>query len=166
MERGHTNKGLAAMGTGKGPGRSEYLQILFPGLQTTPFRVTSPADHKYTCISWATNYASDWWWPEVKSPNTVWPDSAAREVTLSAFTDAFLTIGYVVGGDESLEPGIETVAHFTDAAAISSHAARQQASGAWTSKLRNAEDIEHELHALEGDIYGKVALILKRPLAL
>jgi hypothetical protein len=35
-------------------------------------------------------------------------------------------------------------------------------SGRWTSKLGNAEDIEHELRALEGEIYGAVALILKR----
>lgn len=106
-----------------------------------------------------------WWWPEGNAPGAVWPDSAAREVTLSAFTAAFSTIGYVVGGDESLEPGFEKVALFADAGGMPSHAARQLPSGAWTSKLGHAEDIEHELHALEGEIYGAVALILKRPLA-
>ena len=143
---------------------SEYLQSLFPGLQTTPFRVTSPANHKYNCIAWAANDASDWWWPLGKAPNTVWPGSAAREETRSAFTAAFSTIGYVAGRDESLEPGFEKVALFADAAGTPTHAARQLPSGAWTSKLGNAVDIDHELHALEGEIYGAVVLILKRPL--
>src|SRR5882724_9937066 len=152
------------MGTGKGPCMSEYLQALFPGLRTTPFRLTSPADRKYNCIAWAANDAREWWWPEGQAPDAVWPGSAAREATLSAFTAAFLTIGYFVGGDESLEPGFEKVALFADAAGMPTHAARQLPSGAWTSKLGIAEDIEHELHALEGEIYGAVTLILKRPL--
>ncbi len=143
---------------------SEYLQTLFPGLRTTPFRVTSPADRKYNCVAWAANDARDWWWPEGPAPKAVWPDAVAREATLDAFTTAFLTIGYVVAGDESLEPGFEKVALFADANGVPTHAARQLPSGAWTSKLGNAEDIEHELHSLEGDIYGAVALVLQRPL--
>jgi hypothetical protein len=77
---------------------------------------------------------------------------ADREVTLSALTAAFLAIGYVVGGDESLEPGFEEVALFADAARTPTHAARQLPSGAWTSKLGNAEDIAHELRALEAQL--------------
>lgn len=44
------------------------------------------------------------------------------------------------------------------------HAARQQPSGVWTSKLGQMEDIEHNmLEALRGDVYGRVGLILRRP---
>ena len=144
---------------------SGHLQILFPGLRTTPFRVTSSADCKYNCIAWAANDANDWWWPEGKAAGAVWPDSAVREVTLNAFTTAFGTIGYIGEGEESLEPGVEKIALFADTTGMPTHAARQLPSGAWTSKLGNAEDIEHELRALEGEIYGTVALILKRPKA-
>lgn len=56
------------MGTGQGARMSEYLQTLFPGLRTTPFRVTSPANRKYNCIAWAANDAGDWWWPEGDAP--------------------------------------------------------------------------------------------------
>lgn len=42
---------------------------------------------------------------------------------------------------------------------------RQLPTGRWTSKLGQAEDIEHDLRALEGEIYRAVALILKRPVA-
>jgi hypothetical protein len=42
------------------------------------------------------------------------------------------------------------------------HAARPLSSGRWVSKLGRAEDIEHELNALAGDLYGVVALVLQR----
>jgi hypothetical protein len=100
---------------------SEYLEALFPNLRTTPFRVTSPADRKYNCIAWAANDATNWWWPEGTAPDAIWPGSAAREVTLSAFTAAFSTIGYVVGGDESLEPGFEKVVCCCDRFCDKSH---------------------------------------------
>ena len=43
------------------------------------------------------------------------------------------------------------------------HMARQLASGLWTSKLGELEDIEHETPAeLEGDIYGIVVQYMRR----
>jgi hypothetical protein len=86
-----------------------------------------------------------------------------REVTLDAFAAVFVMLGYSVGGNDTHEPGMEKVALFADASGTPTHAARQLASGRWTSKLGEAEDIEHELRALEGEIYGTIALILKRP---
>lgn len=46
------------------------------------------------------------------------------------------------------------------------HASRQLADGKWTSKLGDADDIEHEtLEALEGAIYGSVVHIMKRSIS-
>jgi hypothetical protein len=45
------------------------------------------------------------------------------------------------------------------------HACRQLPSGRWASKLGPSEDIEHALYDLTGTAYGKVALIMKRPIA-
>ncbi len=42
------------------------------------------------------------------------------------------------------------------------HMARQLPSGHWTSKLGDLDDIEHDLSALEGIEYGRVAMILAR----
>src|SRR5260221_51227 len=98
MERGHANRSLVALGTGKGACMTEHLQTHFPGLRITSFRITSPDDRKYNCIAWAANDVNDWWWPEAKVQDAVWPGAAGREVTLSAFTAAFSTLGYVVGG--------------------------------------------------------------------
>jgi hypothetical protein len=81
---------------------------------------------------------------------------------VEAFAAVFVGLGYTIGGDDSHEPGIEKVALFADVAGTPTHAARQLASGRWASKLGEAEDIEHELQALEGEIYGTVALVLKR----
>lgn len=140
---------------------SGELRTLFPGLATTPYRITSPAELAYNCIAWAANDVTRRWWP-VGEATIYWPPAVPRDETLEAFTALFLTLGYVVGADESLEPSYEKVALFSNAFEVPTHAARQLASGLWTSKIGKLEDIEHELRALEGATYGTVVLIMKR----
>src|SRR5262249_38721988 len=74
----------------------------------------------------------------------------------------FATLGYVVWQDGSLEPVYEKVALFADDLDHPTHVARQLPSGRWTSKLGRAEDIEHDLHELEGALYGGVVLRTQR----
>ena len=142
---------------------SERLRDLFPGLRTTSFWTTSPADADYNCIAWAANDSSNYWWPVGQGPRIYWPAGAPHEETLAAFVAVFQMFGYVAGADETLESGVEKVALFVDADGMPTHAARQLPSGRWASKLGKLEDIEHDLRAMEGDIYGAVALVLKRP---
>jgi hypothetical protein len=65
----------------------------------------------------------------------------------------------------------EKIALYADKNGLPSHAARQLPSGTWTSKLGPMEDIEHlMLEALEDaagttSAYGKVALIVRRPIS-
>ena len=66
---------------------------------------------------------------------------------------------------EELETGLEKFALFANDQAIPLHAARQRNSDRWTSKRGEREDIDHDLHDLEGEAYGTVVLIMKRPLA-
>jgi hypothetical protein len=73
-----------------------------------------------------------------------------RAATLETFQAAFATLGYAVCGSEDLAPGTEKIALFTDSAGVPTHAARQLANGRWTSKIGKLEDIEHDLHDLEG----------------
>jgi hypothetical protein len=91
------------------------------------------------------------------------PCPAGRLETVPAFLAVFATLGFAVCDDEELESGFEKVAMFVDADDVPTHAARQLPTGRWTSKLGEWEDIEHELHALEGDLYGALAMLLKRP---
>jgi hypothetical protein len=141
---------------------SERLEAAFPGLRTTPFQITSPADPGYNCIAWAAGDTSGWWWPLPSDRRTFWPAGAPREVSISAFVAALLTLGYTVCSDESVETGFEKTALFAVADGAPTHAARQLPTGRWTSKLGQSEDIEHDLRALEGQVYGAVTVILKR----
>lgn len=138
------------------------LEEAFPGLSEHGYAATSPPDSHYNCIAWAAGDARNWWWPSQDARKEFWPIGIVRERTLDVFVAAFATLGYEVCGDEGLEPGFEKIALFTDAKDRPTHAARQLVNGRWSSKLGKAEDIEHDLHALEGTTYGKVARIMKR----
>jgi hypothetical protein len=140
----------------------EHILALFPGLGTTTFRVTSNSDSVYNCIAWAAGVTNDWWWPLEDPTEAHWPAGVARVRSLDAFSAAFETLGYVTCLGEDLEPGIEKVALFANALGLPTHAARQLSDGRWTSKLGKGEDIEHDLHDLEGDLYGSVVLLMKR----
>src|SRR5438270_518391 len=107
--------------------------------------------------SWTANVTTDWWWP-VGTGKTHWPDGVPRVVTLEAFRAAFATLGYVICPSEELEAGFEKIALFANDQGIPRHAARQLASGRWTSKLGKMEDIDHALRDLEGTLYGSVVL--------
>jgi hypothetical protein len=154
------------MGAAEGHPMSERLLAAFPLLRSTPFRVTSPLDPTYNCIAWAAGSVADWWWPLDDVEKTYWPDPAPRTHTLAAFRSAFISVGYSDCSDDSLQPGFEKVAVFADAAGRPTHAARQLPTGRWTSKLGQAEDIEHDLRALEGELYGTVVLLMMRPSSL
>ena len=86
-----------------------------------------------------------------------------RVETLEAFRAVFATLGYAVCSGHELESGFEKIALFADSLAMPTHVVRQLKNGRWTSKLGKAEDIEHDLHDLEGDLYGMVVQVMKRP---
>lgn len=138
------------------------LESIFPRLKGSEYRITSPAAGVYNCVAWAAGDSGRWWWRDL-SHQRYWPARATREETLLAFQEAFATLGFVVCDDERAEPHFEKIALFADTDGPQ-HAARQLPSGRWTSKLGEREDIEHALHDLEGDAYGKVAVLMKRPL--
>ncbi|HEY1192453.1 MAG TPA: hypothetical protein VGE74_32820 [Gemmata sp.] len=137
------------------------LEAAFPGLVGTDYRVTSPTDDGYNCIAWAASEADRWWWPDPLG-TSFWPDGVPRAETPEAFAAAYATAGFVPAADGSLQPDVEKVAVYMRGGRPT-HAARQLVSGRWTSKLGRAEDIEHDLSALEGDVYGTVGFFLQRP---
>jgi hypothetical protein len=141
----------------------EGIETLFPGLQLSSFRITSPPTADYNCVAWAAGDTQRWWWPDPDPDNQAvfWPSGAPKEETLDAFVAAFATLGYAPALDEHPAPGYEKVALFA-VGVTPTHAARQLPNGRWTSKLGKREDIEHDLHAVRGDLYGKVVLVLQR----
>lgn len=141
--------------------RSPDLEAAFPKLMLAGYEITSPRDDSYNCIAWAAGDASRWWWPD-PSGSSYWPE-IRREETLAAFIQVFAGIGYQACISRELEAGVEKVAIFVDSGLAPTHMARQLPSGEWTSKCGRAEDLTHPLEALEGEVYGTVAQIMRRP---
>lgn len=139
------------------------LRGKFPSLGASHFRITSPATGTHTCIAYAAGDLDRVWLPDPWPDGLhYWPEGAPREDTLSAWTLVFESLGYSVCESRQFEPGVEKVAIYADARGAPQHVARQLQSGLWTSKIGTSEDIEHELHGLEGEAYGSVVLVLGR----
>ena len=141
------------------------LETLFSGLGGADYRVTSPSDRQYNCFAWAAGDARRWWWPDSPAGDEGyhWPSDVSNEETLTAFMAAFATLGYAPCAGDALEPGWERIALYATADGVPTHVARQLPEGRWTSKLGRWQDIEHRLEALEGEAYGSVVQIMKRP---
>lgn len=136
------------------------IESWFPGLARRTFEITSPQDIRYNCIAWAAGDSSKWWWP---AQGYYWPRSRGS-ATLADFQEAFATLGFEPCKSRDFEGGYEKIAIFSSPRGPA-HAARILPNGRWTSKLGPAEDIEHELDAIEGEDYGRVACVMKRPAA-
>ena len=101
----------------------------------------------------------------VTTAGTYWPPGVVAFSTTNAHTAAFVAIGYEICDSADLEDGYEKVAIYANSEGAPSHAARQLASGSWTSKMGGAEDIEHSSpERLSGDWYGDPVVFLRRPI--
>jgi hypothetical protein len=136
--------------------------VEFPNLQPgNNSRVTSQADISYNCLAWAAHYTDRWLDP--LKPTGYWPADIPRRNTLNNLTKVYEALGYSRCDSPDLEVGYEKIAIYTDRRGLPQHAARQLENGRWTSKLGEAEDIEHDhLQVFEGSLYGKPARYLRR----
>jgi hypothetical protein len=134
----------------------------FPNLRTLGFERTSePAD--YNCIAYAAGDLDRWWWPSGRA-DKYWPLPVPQKITVQTFIDVFATLRYSACFDGLLESGFEKVALYAVGDNIVKHAAKQQQTGKWRSKLGPDEDVEHTLDGLFGPCYGKVIAFLRREL--
>jgi hypothetical protein len=149
--------------------RSLELEALFPELNPSNYKITSPKDGNYNCIAWAAGDDTHWWEPIDFVPGMpmggfYWPTGLPREHTLGSYILAFKRQGYRECESADYETGVEKVALYAKNGAPT-HAARQLPNGTWTSKLGELQDIEHaNLQCIEGDGYGAVDAILCRTL--
>jgi hypothetical protein len=142
-----------------------HLLQAFPSLRGGHFHITSPMTPEYNCIAWAAEDDERWWWPDINGIY-YWPTSVPRAETLEAFKLAYSQLGYEECNSSDLEEGWRKVAIFADASGKPKHAARQLESGMWTSKCGEAEDIEHELTGVEGQLYGRAVCFMKRKIVV
>lgn len=142
--------------------RTQWVQQCFPNLRQGGFKLTSVESAEYNCIAWAAHDSIRWWWPSIDG---YWSADLPLVETLENFVAAFGELGYQpCDFAETLEPSFEKVAIYARADRRPTHMARQTETGAWTSKLGEGCDIEHDtLSGLEGAAYGRALQILKRP---
>ncbi len=139
----------------------DKLRLSFPLLNEANCRPTSLADNDYNCIAWAAEDTERWWWPDSQG-QTYWPATIPRNESMESFRRAFALLGYVDPTDDTVESGRQKIAIFATAGTTPTHAARQLPDGWWTSKLGRQIDIAHELRAIEGPVYGSMAVVLAR----
>lgn len=101
-----------------------------------------------------------WWWPDPMGL-WYWPEQATRAETVDAFAETLGHFGFAPTATRLVEEGEEKFALFA-LHGVPTHLAKQTAKGKWSSKLGDAEDIEHSLDALEGPTYGYVVQIFSR----
>jgi hypothetical protein len=89
-----------------------------------------------------------------------WPISD-NSLTLEAFKKAFSKLGYVNATSHDNADRFERIAIYAKDG-IPTHASRQTANGAWTSKLGQAWDIAHEFDALNDGEYGRPMIVMER----
>lgn len=138
-------------GTSNIAGVFEHLQSYF---------VTSNSTASYNCIAWAAGYSDRWWWPQ--GIQGYWPQEKVPEPHIAIFQNVFRTLGYETCSDGILEEGLEKVAIYAKGELVQ-HMARQLTNGWWTSKLGQAEDIEHKTaEELQGREYGSIVSYMSR----
>lgn len=145
---------------------SDVSQLQWPHLNRENFDETSERDEGYNCAAWAADDTDNYWWPMPIKRRYFWPDGVQRDETLPSFVQAYATKGYAPCESADLEAGYEKIAIYADRHAIPQHVARQLATGRWTSKLGDEQDIDHAtLDALAGGLYGTPMVFMRRPRA-
>lgn len=145
---------------------STELEQCFPNL-AGKYKLTSPKDGAYNCVAWAVGDIKVFW-DDVRIlgrrvKGYYWPPKISAD-TLEGWTEVFALHNYRECDSDAFDPDFEKIAIYIQPDDSPSHVARQIGSGTWSSKLGISFDIEHEtLNSLEGDEYGKVAVIMQRP---
>ena len=99
------------------------------------------------------------------SPGYYWPPGALTKEndSIEALQRAFALLGYESCENGDREAGWQKVALYAISPDDWLHAAIQEPSGDWSSKLGNSYDIRHTTpQSIEGPLYGKVMSFMKR----
>jgi hypothetical protein len=139
------------------------MYSVFPKLQSSPHRVTSPKTPDYNCIAWAAGEKTRFWAP-ILADEYYWPTEIPSVVTVETITEAFESLDYSVCEDGGDEAGYEKIAIYAKPSGEPTHASKQVNKDKWSSKLGKDVDIEHEIDALNSDFYGQPVIFMKRPI--
>ena len=142
-------------------------QRLFPDLMD--YVVTSAKDKTYNCIALLPSGTPLRKWDAEMLPHIPATFGCRRplKMTTTAYqltmARMFVHLGYTVCDNGNLEAGWQKVALYAFNEDNWLHAAIQESSGEWSSKLGNSYDIRHKTPpCVEGPVYGKVMRFMKR----
>ena len=142
------------------------IEADFTRLRAEKWEISSAIDDGYNCIAFAVHDTQQFWDPSmVGVRGYYWPPGIPRDWRIATLRKLYEIHGFRMCDSAILERGFEKIAIYSTSIDEGTHAARQLSSGLWTSKLGPCEDIEHESpEGLESQIYGKVAVFMKRKL--
>jgi hypothetical protein len=135
----------------------------FPALNHLNHKVTSPQSLLYNCFAWAFGDDTRRWDPDPMG-QYYWPLGVTRALTVEAVSEVAALNGFVATASQQAVKGREKIALYANNG-VPTHLAKQTIKGKWSSKLGDAEDIEHALSAIEGPHYGHVIQVFERPSA-
>jgi hypothetical protein len=128
--------------------------------------VTSPKDHSYNCIAFAAGDTTRKWDPgRLPDPGYHWPAEALGDDndSIDALKRAFASIGFDESEDGDLKEGYLKIALYALRYDDWLHAAVQEPTGQWCSKLGSSYDIRHRTpQCVEGATYGKVVCFMRK----
>lgn len=139
----------------------DRLYRVFPDLANSKVAEwTSKETDRYNCVAYVVGDKRRHWWP-ANQPNSFWPNDD-RETT-DAFVEYFESRGFSLCGDGDFEPGSEKIAIYVKDGSPT-HVALQRSDrrGAWSSKLGLDVDIAHAIEDLEGELYGRALVFMRR----
>jgi hypothetical protein len=136
-----------------------------PHLRGADYSIESCSTLDYNCLAWAMGDCSQPWSPALQG-GYYWPlDLPVGLPVVEVVVGLFRREGYDVCNDSALVPGAQKVALYADGFREVHHVARQLPTGRWASKLGDLADIEHATpEVIECDLYGRVVMILCRPI--
>jgi hypothetical protein len=139
----------------------QRIEREFPGLKGTAYRIISAVDKRYNCHDFAVHDLQRWHDHNKASP-LAWPPGVPTNGDVASYRARYQYYGFVESSGD-YDPQFEQVAVFGREDGTVEHSARRIGPDLWASKLGKGHDIEHELQALQGMLYGAVLFYMKRP---
>ena len=146
----------------------DEIESEFPRLRAEgSYFITSPKNQKYNCVAWGVRDKAHVWQYLPNFAGYYWPPGIERDDTLESWIRVFEMHMFEKCDSRQPEEGYEKIVIFLGVDGEPSHVARQMVNGTWTSKLgiRGKDIIHRSVDALEGDIYGAIAQVMRRKCA-
>ena len=142
--------------------RKAAIEQLFPGLCGTPWAIKSRKSRRYNCLAWAAREKHRRW---DFGKGAFWPPGVKRASGFAYLVGAFQAEGFSVCDKatcQKYDPNCDSIVLYK-LNIRGTHAARLLHNGMWSSKLGDAEDIQHQTpEALTSILYGEPFVYMKR----